>query len=98
MCLLDISEQTIRSEICGMCEAKDEIALGMIFLHFRFQPMSEVLNHVEHGYRMEAPDGCPKEVYSIMRQAWDAIPNNRPSFAVVVEKLNSLLTLTPSSP
>jgi len=27
-----------------------------------------VVKHVEKGYKMEAPDGCPPEVYEIMRQ------------------------------
>jgi len=27
-----------------------------------------VVKHVEKGYKMEAPEGCPPEVYEIMRQ------------------------------
>jgi hypothetical protein len=26
------------------------------------------VKHVEKGYKMEAPEGCPPEVYEIMRQ------------------------------
>lgn len=28
----------------------------------------DVVKHVEKGYKMEAPEGCPPEVYEIMRQ------------------------------
>jgi c-src tyrosine kinase len=27
-----------------------------------------VVKHVEKGYKMEAPEGCPPEVYEMMRQ------------------------------
>jgi c-src tyrosine kinase len=27
-----------------------------------------VVKHVEKGYKMEAPEGCPPEVYEIMRK------------------------------
>lgn len=33
-----------------------------------FQPLADVVKHVEKGYKMEAPEGCPPEVYEIMRQ------------------------------
>lgn len=32
------------------------------------QPLADVVKHVEKGYKMEAPEGCPPEVYEIMRQ------------------------------
>lgn len=28
----------------------------------------DVVRHVESGYKMEAPEGCPSEIYQIMRQ------------------------------
>jgi c-src tyrosine kinase len=28
------------------------------------------------GYKMEAPEGCPTEIYDMMRQAWDLNPIN----------------------
>ena len=31
-------------------------------------PLADVVKHVEKGYKMEAPDGCPHEVYEIMLQ------------------------------
>ncbi|RWS13873.1 Tyrosine-protein kinase CSK-like protein [Dinothrombium tinctorium] len=54
-------------------------------------PLVDVVKHVEKGYKMEAPDGCPSEIYEIMRQAWDLDPEARPSFAVVLKKLESFL-------
>lgn len=38
------------------------------FLHCWFQPLADVVKCVEKGYKMEPPDGCPHEVYDIMRQ------------------------------
>lgn len=44
-------------------------------------PLAEVVRHVERGYRMEAPEGCPAGPYELMRAAWHADPAQRPSFA-----------------
>ena len=56
------------------------------------QPLADVLMHVERGYRMESPEGCPREVYTIMKEAWDANAAARPSFAAVSARLHSLRT------
>lgn len=40
-----------------------------MYLHtYILQPLADVVKHVEKGYKMEAPEGCPSEVYEIMRQ------------------------------
>jgi c-src tyrosine kinase len=53
-------------------------------------PLADVVKHVEKGYKMEAPEGCPPEVYEIMRQAWDLNPEKRPTFQDVKAKLAHL--------
>lgn len=53
-------------------------------------PLADVVKHVEKGYKMEAPEGCPPEVYEIMRQAWDLNPEKRPKFVDVKAKLEQL--------
>ena len=32
-----------------------------------FKLLGDVVKHVEKGYQMEAPDGCPPPVYTIMK-------------------------------
>lgn len=46
-------------------------------------PLADVVKHVEKGYKMEAPEGCPSQVYDIMKQAWDLSPEKRPTFKEV---------------
>ena len=46
------------------------------------------MNLVEKGYRMDAPEGCPDEIYSIMQKCWNIEPRRRPSF----EDINKLLS------
>lgn len=58
-------------------------------------PLADVVKHVEKGYKMEAPEGCPPEVYEIMRQAWDLNPDKRPTFYEVKMKLGQLKQQTP---
>nr|CAD7459433.1 unnamed protein product [Timema tahoe] len=57
-------------------------------------PLADVVKHVEKGYKMEAPEGCPSEVYEMMRQAWDLQPDRRPSFHDLKGKLEQLKLLT----
>ena len=50
--------------------------------------------HVEREYRMEAPEGSPKEIYDIMQQAWELNPAQRPSFSEIFVKLDNLRAVT----
>lgn len=53
-----------------------------------------MVKHVEVGYKMEAPEGCPAEIYEMMRQAWDLNPVKRPTFAELKVKLQQLNNAT----
>ncbi|XP_068622569.1 tyrosine-protein kinase CSK-like [Battus philenor] len=54
-------------------------------------PLAEVVRHVERGYRMEAPEGCPAGPYEVMRAAWHADPAQRPTFAATRVRLSTML-------
>jgi len=43
--------------------------------------LADVLRKVEHGYIMEAPDGCPPLIYDLMKTSWKLSPEERPSFS-----------------
>ncbi|KAJ8247498.1 hypothetical protein GJAV_G00247090 [Gymnothorax javanicus] len=47
-------------------------------------------DEVERGYRMPAPEGCPKEVYSLMCRCWQYDSRKRPSFNVLKKELGIL--------
>lgn len=53
-------------------------------------PLADVVKYVEKGYQMEAPEGCPKNIYDVMKKAWDLNPVNRPSFKDVRAKLQPI--------
>ncbi|KAL5274667.1 CSK family protein [Megaselia abdita] len=57
-------------------------------------PLADVVKHVEIGYKMEAPEGCPPEVYEMMRQSWDLNPVKRPTFFELKTKLLQLKNIT----
>jgi len=57
-------------------------------------PLADVVKHVEKGYKMEAPEGCPPEVYEIMREAWHLQPDERPTFHGVKDELGRLKSKT----
>ncbi|XP_065219190.1 plexin-A2-like [Planococcus citri] len=56
-----------------------------------FTDMKKLLRDLHSGYRMEKPPDCSVEMYSIMRQCWNYIPKDRPSFSVIVENLEEIL-------
>uniref|UniRef100_A0A673AZ50 receptor protein-tyrosine kinase n=1 Tax=Sphaeramia orbicularis TaxID=375764 RepID=A0A673AZ50_9TELE len=47
---------------------------------------------IKEGYRMDAPDFAPTEMYQIMRSCWDADPFKRPPFRKVVERIEQQLS------
>lgn len=54
------------------------------------QPLADVVKHVEKGYRMEKPEGCPQEIHKLMTQAWDLNADQRPTFNQVKQQLAQL--------
>lgn len=49
-----------------------------------------VVEMIEKGHRMECPDGCPKQVYRVMRDCWDIDPRQRPTFQTIYRKLDEV--------
>lgn len=54
---------------------------------------AEVLQQVEHGYRMPAPPSCPQALYEIMLECWHKDPMKRPTFETLQWKLEDFFTL-----
>ncbi|XP_005814252.1 mast/stem cell growth factor receptor Kit isoform X2 [Xiphophorus maculatus] len=47
---------------------------------------------IKEGYRMDAPEFAPSEMYQIMNSCWDADPFKRPPFMKVVENIEQQLS------
>lgn len=47
---------------------------------------------IKEGYRMDAPEFAPSEMYQIMSSCWDADPFKRPPFRKVVESIEQQLS------
>ncbi|XP_066969584.1 tyrosine-protein kinase receptor [Macrobrachium rosenbergii] len=47
----------------------------------------EVMQLVTNGGRLEPPTNCPGPVYRIMTQCWHPIPDERPTFTLILERL-----------
>ena len=65
-------------------------------LNFPGMTNAEVLLQVEHGYRMQAPQGCPPQLYDIMAECWLKDPMKRPTFETLQWKLEDFYTLSDS--
>ena len=57
---------------------------------------AEVLHQVEHGYRMQIPQGCPRALYDIMLEGWHKDPLKRPTFETLQWKLEDFFTMSDS--
>jgi len=57
---------------------------------------AEVLHQVEHGYRMQASQGCPPALYDIMLECWHKDPMKRPTFETLQWKLEDFFTMSDS--
>lgn len=50
---------------------------------------------VEKGFRMAMPNGCPTDIYIIMKDCWESNPHSRPCFSKLRSRLHKLyLTVT----
>lgn len=56
-----------------------------------------VLEKINSGYRMPRPEGCPAEVYKLMRECWQQKPDDRPSFRQIKQHLESMFAEAGSS-
>jgi len=57
---------------------------------------AEVLHQVEHGYRMQAPQGCSPPLYDIMLDCWHKDPMKRPTFETLQWRLEDFFTMSDS--
>merc|ERR1711894_632608 len=57
---------------------------------------AEVLHQVEHGYRMQSPQGCAPALYDIMLECWHKDPMKRPTFETLQWKLEDFFTMSDS--
>uniref|UniRef100_A0A673XT44 receptor protein-tyrosine kinase n=1 Tax=Salmo trutta TaxID=8032 RepID=A0A673XT44_SALTR len=55
---------------------------------------SKFYKMIKEGYRMDAPEFAPSEMYEIMRSCWDSNPFKRNSFSKVVERIEQQLSDT----
>ncbi|GFG29559.1 hypothetical protein Cfor_00289 [Coptotermes formosanus] len=51
----------------------------------------DLLNFLDEGKRLEKPDNCSDELYTLMLQCWSKTPDMRPSFAEIVSHLDSVI-------
>lgn len=58
-------------------------------------PLNDVVEHVENGYQMEAPEGCPAQVFNIMKDAWNLDPEKRPTFVKARDSLEKFKIQNP---
>uniref|UniRef100_A0A8C3KX31 Fibroblast growth factor receptor n=1 Tax=Chrysolophus pictus TaxID=9089 RepID=A0A8C3KX31_CHRPC len=57
-------------------------------------PVEELFKLLKEGHRMDKPANCTNELYMMMRDCWQAVPSQRPTFKQLVEDLDRILILT----
>ncbi|XP_069751169.1 proto-oncogene tyrosine-protein kinase LCK-like isoform X2 [Narcine bancroftii] len=56
----------------------------------------EVIQNLERGYRMPAPENCTEELYEVMMHCWRENPDDRPTFEYLQSILEDFFTATES--
>ncbi|EDV26534.1 uncharacterized protein TRIADDRAFT_23036, partial [Trichoplax adhaerens] len=51
-----------------------------------------ILGVIEGGLRLDCPENCSPNVYHIMKDCWNALPKDRPTFVRIKELLLNLKT------
>eukprot|EP00795_Rhopilema_esculentum_P012450 gene12450-3119_t len=54
-------------------------------------PVEKLFDLLKLGYRMEQPQGCPKDIYDLFLKCWFENPNERPSFKDICSNLQAYL-------
>lgn len=52
--------------------------------------LTDVYHMLEKGYRMDCPQGCPPKVYELMRQCWQWLAADRPTFKEIHHSLENM--------
>ncbi|RWS25147.1 leukocyte tyrosine kinase receptor-like protein [Leptotrombidium deliense] len=66
--------------------------MSMGFMPYPGRGNQEVMQLVTTGGRLEPPNSStPSQVYAIMKQCWLAVPEQRPSFTTIIERLGYCL-------
>ncbi|XP_077478667.1 fibroblast growth factor receptor 1-A-like [Stigmatopora argus] len=54
-------------------------------------PVEDLFKLLKEGHRMDKPSACTQELYETMRECWHAIPSGRPTFPMLVRRLDGML-------
>ncbi|KAK7807246.1 hypothetical protein U0070_003246, partial [Myodes glareolus] len=57
-------------------------------------PEEELFKLLKEGYCMDKPANCTYDLYVITQECWHAVPSQRPTFKLLVEGLDGILTVT----
>ncbi|XP_029017163.1 fibroblast growth factor receptor 1-A isoform X2 [Betta splendens] len=57
-------------------------------------PVEELFKLLKEGHRMDKPSTCTHELYMMMKDCWNAVPSQRPTFKQLVEDLDRCLAMT----
>ncbi|GAB6022635.1 hypothetical protein CHUAL_006730 [Chamberlinius hualienensis] len=65
--------------------------MSLGFMPYPGRGNQEVMQLVTSGGRLEPPPNCPGPVHQIMMQCWNAVPDERPNFLTILERLGYCL-------
>ncbi|PIK54305.1 putative tyrosine-protein kinase [Apostichopus japonicus] len=51
-----------------------------------------VITKLKEGYRLQKPDGCPDDMYTLMLHCWQERPSSRPTFTDIYNTLDTILS------
>ncbi|XP_043282880.1 ALK tyrosine kinase receptor isoform X2 [Venturia canescens] len=98
--MLPVKWMPPESFLDGIFTTKTDVwAFGVLLweiMSFGYMPYTgcanrEVISMVTTGGRLERPAGCPDPIYGLMTKCWHPSPDERPSFATILERIGYCL-------
>ena len=57
-----------------------------------------IMDELQKGYRLPAPDNCPSVIYTLMLSCWNKLPEQRPSFTDIQQSLLQIINTNKARP
>ncbi|KAJ8029116.1 Myoblast growth factor receptor egl-15 [Holothuria leucospilota] len=92
---------SLETNVEGRCSIESDVwSFGIVLYEiytlggtpYRNMDGQDVINKLKEGYRMDKPEECPDDMYTLMLHCWQEKPSSRPTFTSIYNTLDTMLS------